>query len=100
MNRTASLVVRNLLFTILVLGLGGVLAPRWILTSGGHASHPAAWAAVPLIVTGAACIRGASGTSRLSDAARPAPGTHRGAECQPAKPGSAGGAGPGGRAAG
>jgi protein-S-isoprenylcysteine O-methyltransferase Ste14 len=41
MNRTASLLARNLLVTIAVPGLGGVLAPWWILTGGGHASHPA-----------------------------------------------------------
>ena len=53
MNRTASLVVRNLLFTIVVPGLGGVLAPWWILTGGGRTSHPLAWPAVPRIVAGA-----------------------------------------------
>lgn len=52
MNRTANLVVRNLLFTLVVPGLGGVLGPWWILTGGGRAAHPVAWEAVPLIVAG------------------------------------------------
>jgi protein-S-isoprenylcysteine O-methyltransferase Ste14 len=49
-----SLVVRNLLFTIAVPGLGGVLVPWWILTSDGGSATPAAWEAVPLIAAGVA----------------------------------------------
>ena len=53
MARTLSLIVRNVMFTIVVPGLGGVLAPWWILNSHGGATV-AAWAAVPVIVAGAA----------------------------------------------
>ncbi len=52
--RTVSLIVRNLLFTIVVPGLGGAWVPWWILTRHGGTATPAAWAAVPVIVTGAA----------------------------------------------
>jgi len=53
MARTLSLVVRNVMFTIVVPGLGGVLAPWWILRSHGGATV-AAWEAVPVIAAGAA----------------------------------------------
>jgi hypothetical protein len=53
MPRTLSLIVRNVMFTIVVPGLGGVLAPWWILNSHGGATV-AAWEAVPVIVAGAA----------------------------------------------
>lgn len=53
MARTLSLIMRNLLFTLVVPGLGGVLAPWWILTRGGHTARPAAWEAVPAIAAGA-----------------------------------------------
>jgi protein-S-isoprenylcysteine O-methyltransferase Ste14 len=48
-----SLVVRNLLFTIAVPGLGGALVPWWILTRGGITT-PAAWEALPVIAAGVA----------------------------------------------
>jgi protein-S-isoprenylcysteine O-methyltransferase Ste14 len=48
-----SLVVRNLLFTIAVPGLGGALVPWWILTRGGITT-PAAWEALPVIAAGIA----------------------------------------------
>ena len=54
MARTVSLVVRNLVFTVVVPGLGGVLAPWWIVTRHGHAATPVAWEAVPVIAAGAA----------------------------------------------
>jgi protein-S-isoprenylcysteine O-methyltransferase Ste14 len=53
MPRTLSLIVRNVVFTIVVPGLGGIWFPWWILTRHGHAT-PAAWEAVPVIVAGAA----------------------------------------------
>ena len=54
MARTLSLIVRNLLFTIVVPGLGGAWVPWWILTRHGGAALPAAWEAVPVIAAGAA----------------------------------------------
>src|SRR5262249_9733843 len=53
MARTLSLVVRNVIFTIVVPGLGGALAPWWILTSHGGTATVAAWEAVPVIAAGA-----------------------------------------------
>jgi protein-S-isoprenylcysteine O-methyltransferase Ste14 len=56
-----SLALRNLLFTILVPGAGGVYVPWLILTRHGAAPAPAAWYAVPVIVIGIAlyfaCVR-------------------------------------------
>jgi len=52
MAHTLSLVIRNIMFTIVVPGLGAVLAPWWILSSHGGATV-AAWAAVPVIAAGA-----------------------------------------------
>ena len=49
-----SLVVRNLLFTIAVPGLGGAVVPWWILTRQGRTATPAAWQAVPVIAAGIA----------------------------------------------
>lgn len=54
MARTLSLIVRNLVFTVVVPGLGGALVPWWILTSHGRTAAPAAWAALPIIVAGTA----------------------------------------------
>src|SRR5215813_12522764 len=54
MARTLSLIVRNVMFTIVVPGLGGVLAPWWILTWHGGTVTVAAWEAVPVIAAGAA----------------------------------------------
>ena len=54
MIRTLSLILRNLLFTIVVPGLGGVWMPAWILARHGHTVTPAAWAAVLVIAAGAA----------------------------------------------
>ena len=54
MWRTISLVVRNVLFTIVVPGLGGVWVPWWLVTRNGHSATVAAWAAVPVIAAGAA----------------------------------------------
>jgi len=50
--RTLSLVVRNLVFTVVVPGLGGVWVPWRIAGGYGHAVTPARWAAVPLIAAG------------------------------------------------
>jgi protein-S-isoprenylcysteine O-methyltransferase Ste14 len=52
--RTLSLFARNLLFTIVVAGLGGAWVPWWILTRDGRTAAPAAWEAVPVIVAGTA----------------------------------------------
>ena len=49
MTRTLSLIVRNLLFTIVVPGLGGAWVPWWILTRHGGTATPAAWEAVAVI---------------------------------------------------
>src|SRR6266550_5127939 len=54
MARTLSLTVRNLVFTVVVPGLGGVWVPWWILTRHGGTATPAAWEAVPVIAAGAA----------------------------------------------
>jgi len=54
MFRTLSLVVRNVVFTIVVPGLGGVWAPWSLASHGGHGPTPAAWAALPVIAAGAA----------------------------------------------
>jgi protein-S-isoprenylcysteine O-methyltransferase Ste14 len=54
MVRTLSLIVRNLVFTAVVPGLGGVWVPWWILTRHGHTATPVAWEAVPVIAAGAA----------------------------------------------
>jgi protein-S-isoprenylcysteine O-methyltransferase Ste14 len=54
MARTLSLIIRNLVFTFVVPGLGGVWVPWWILTRGGHTARPAAWEAAPVFTAGAA----------------------------------------------
>src|SRR5580693_8485483 len=54
MARTLSLVVRNVLFTVVVPGLGGAWVPWRILTRDGHAPAPVAWAATVVIAAGIA----------------------------------------------
>src|SRR5215813_2231366 len=54
MARTLSLIVRNLVFTVVVPGLGGVWVPWSILTRHGGTATPVAWEAVPVIAAGAA----------------------------------------------
>jgi protein-S-isoprenylcysteine O-methyltransferase Ste14 len=54
MARTLSLIFRNLVFTIVVPGLGGVLVPWWILTHGRPTPTPAMWAAIPVMTAGTA----------------------------------------------
>jgi protein-S-isoprenylcysteine O-methyltransferase Ste14 len=54
MPRTLSLVARNLVFTVVVPGLGGAWVPWRIAAGHGHAVSPAGWAAVPVIAAGAA----------------------------------------------
>src|SRR5512133_3226413 len=51
---TLSLVARNLLFTVVVPGLGAVWVPRWTLTSEGRGPAPPAWAGIGVIAAGAA----------------------------------------------
>ena len=52
--RTLSLIIRNLLFTAVVPGLGGAWVPWQILTRHGHHAAPAAWEAAGLIAAGTA----------------------------------------------
>jgi protein-S-isoprenylcysteine O-methyltransferase Ste14 len=54
MARALSLTVRNLLFTIVVPGLGGAWVPWWILTRHGRTATPAAWEAAGVIAAGTA----------------------------------------------
>ena len=54
MVRALSLVLRNLVFTIVVPGLGGVWVPAWILARHGGTVTPVGWAAVLVIAAGAA----------------------------------------------
>jgi protein-S-isoprenylcysteine O-methyltransferase Ste14 len=51
---TLGLIVRNLVFTAVVPGLGGTWVPWRILTSHGHTATPAAWEAAPVIAAGIA----------------------------------------------
>ena len=48
-----SLLVRNLIFTVIVPGAGAVYGPWWILTRGGASPTPVAWPAVAVIILGA-----------------------------------------------
>jgi protein-S-isoprenylcysteine O-methyltransferase Ste14 len=48
-----SLLIRNLLFTLVVPGSGAVWIPLWILSRRGSMPTPAAWYAASLIVIGA-----------------------------------------------
>lgn len=52
--RTVSLTVRNVIFTVVVPGLGGAWVPWWILTRDGHTARPEAWEAIPVIAAGVA----------------------------------------------
>jgi protein-S-isoprenylcysteine O-methyltransferase Ste14 len=52
MTRTLSLIIRNLMFTIVVPGAGGVYVPWLILTRHGASPAPAAWSAVPVTILG------------------------------------------------
>jgi protein-S-isoprenylcysteine O-methyltransferase Ste14 len=54
MIRTLSLVVRNVVFTVVVPGLGGAWLPWRLLTRDGSTPTSAAWEAVPVIAAGAA----------------------------------------------
>jgi protein-S-isoprenylcysteine O-methyltransferase Ste14 len=47
-----SLALRNLLFTVVVPGTGGIFLPWLILTRGGPAPAPVAWPAVAVIAIG------------------------------------------------
>lgn len=49
-----SLLIRNLLFTVVVPGSGAVWIPWWILTRGGAIPTPATWQAASFIIIGAA----------------------------------------------
>ena len=51
-NLTMSLVLRNLSFTIVVPGLGGVYVPWLILTQHGGSLRPVAWYALAVIAGG------------------------------------------------
>jgi protein-S-isoprenylcysteine O-methyltransferase Ste14 len=52
MARTVNLIVRNVLFTIVVPGAGGVYVPWLILTRHGASPHPQAWYALLVIAIG------------------------------------------------
>jgi protein-S-isoprenylcysteine O-methyltransferase Ste14 len=54
MARTLSLVIRNLLFAVVVPGLGGFWVPWRILTRNGQTPVPVAWEAVVVIAAGIA----------------------------------------------
>ena len=58
LGQSLSLVLRNLVFTVVVPGLGGAWLPWWLLTHGTRGTTstpaPAAWAALPVIAAGAA----------------------------------------------
>ena len=54
MARTLSLVIRNLLFTVVIPGLGGFWVPWWILTRNGRTPDPVMWEAVVVIAAGIA----------------------------------------------
>jgi len=49
-----SLIIRNVMFTVVVPGLGGAWVPAWLLTRDGGTAAPVAWEAVPVIAAGAA----------------------------------------------
>jgi protein-S-isoprenylcysteine O-methyltransferase Ste14 len=51
---TTSLVVRNLLFTLVVPGLGAMALPWWILTHGGGAPAATQWYTAAVMVAGGA----------------------------------------------
>lgn len=53
-----SLLVRNLLFTIVVPGCGAVYVPWWILTRADASATPVAWPAVGVVVIGVALYLG------------------------------------------
>jgi protein-S-isoprenylcysteine O-methyltransferase Ste14 len=53
MASTLSLIIRNLVFTVIVPGAGGVYVPWLILTRNGASPAPAAWYAAPVIAIGA-----------------------------------------------
>lgn len=54
MSPAMSLVLRNLLFTLVVPGFGAVWVPRWILTRFDTGATPTAWFAVAIVAVGAA----------------------------------------------
>jgi protein-S-isoprenylcysteine O-methyltransferase Ste14 len=49
-----SLALRNLLFSLVVPGLGGALVPWWILTQNGATPRPVVWPAVAVVAAGVA----------------------------------------------
>jgi protein-S-isoprenylcysteine O-methyltransferase Ste14 len=55
------LALRNVLFTVVVPGSGGVLVPWWLLTRGDAPAEPRAWYAAAVIAAGVvvylACVR-------------------------------------------
>lgn len=63
-----SLTIRNLVFTIVVPGLGGAWVPWRILADSGHGSAVHVWAATPVIAAGAAlyalCVWNFAATGR------------------------------------
>ena len=53
-GQSLGLVVRNVVFTLVVPGLGGAWLPWWLLTHGHATPTPTAWEAIPVIAAGAA----------------------------------------------
>ncbi len=49
-----SLLIRNLVFAVVVPGLGGAWVPAWLLTRNGGTAVPVAWEAAPVLAAGAA----------------------------------------------
>jgi protein-S-isoprenylcysteine O-methyltransferase Ste14 len=54
MSRTLSLIARNVVFTLVVPGLGGAWLPWRLLERDGHVPAATAWEAIPVIAAGAA----------------------------------------------
>ncbi len=49
-----NLLLRNILFTCVIPGLGGVVAPWWLLTRNTAAPQPLAWEGAGVIALGVA----------------------------------------------
>src|SRR5690348_7869285 len=68
-----SLPIRNLVFTVVVPGLGGAWVPAWLLTRDGgptgHGAVPVAWEAAPVIAAGVALYSSPATRSRRCAAA-------------------------------
>src|SRR6478609_11192449 len=79
LTQSLGLVVRNVVFTVVVPGLGGVWLPWRLLTHGHGIPAPAAWGAVPVIAAGAALYFWCAWNFATVGAAPRARGTRRAA---------------------